>query len=723
MKRLCSVLLIITLLFTSVNVSFASGKDPNTIYTGSGYGYYIGNPNDDSVIVICVGEGQADRNAMWQYVHDDWSDRNVIWFDPKYNGKVTYKCTDAQLTSFADQQYDTMLSIFPTTTNVAIVGYSAGGYDVPFLYEQASEKKLEVTGIAVLDGYPGNNTGAQKHFTSMMSDAADKGISRTIVASNGNTIGKRTHKWMTKNKSALESSGVILVDLNSGNHGTVCVDPRTRAVMNEVSFEWESAVPEQEGPNGVKRSELSSVHYTVAGDPVYDPSTKEFVVTYACLKDKEIVTVTRRIPEKNVDGIKGLDPNSDQCLSRVRDLAINWGIREDLYTAGHEVSVNDLIESWQDGALTADDLKDPTVSRGIASAYAICTEEQRPYLKEMLLSTSDNKTGLRVVAIGDNQYLMDGYDFVMTESAVAGVLDRKYLQGVSVSQATMEELDQIWSLGLYDNLSDASRTAFKKRVKELNPDSSSYRFSNGRSLTLPGGEYKSMPTNIFYNVVNGLSLKDLTLWKSNGTYDGLTGEQQAIVDARMAAIDARQAKAAPATVVTQFFSAIASAITGMFSLINNPTETIVETTNSAADYLKQKKAESKAQKEKESAGQTTGSTTEKEYSISLGGKTRKVTASSFSEAVEKVQLLDAQDRDRRVAEEDAQFATDSAFYNNMISGINSIAQTASSVVRQRTGTSSLSSSVVSVVTAVVTAVTVVASVVVEAAKAISGLFK
>lgn len=731
MKKMISVLLVFILIINLLPVALASdteGKSSTHVFTqlsgsdrkfnGNKYGWYIGNPDSDTVIIVALGSNQDpyDNNALPTYVDSDWKDQNVYWYKPEYTGgRIDMKNGVGTIDAFAELHFNEISKVFPNASSYAVAGYSAGGYTMPSMVKAVQDNGGEVVGIYGFDCVPKDSL--YQPFCNMMESASEAGVPTFIATSSqstsGSKIAPRTAKFIQQHSEWISQVGVYV----GAKHGTLCTDPR---VKEDVVSGWNQVVSSHVSSGPV----LQEYVYTLTDVSDYNPVNRTYVFTYQTLVDGETVTRKETISIDKIGGMtKGLI-GTDVGNKFVWEYADRYGTLIGLADNGTTktenltVTVKDLVELWDDDAIGSY-LQNENVIDFLSLSYrkGLVSEADRSKVYEMLMSTAPNQDGYRVVDLGDNKYLVDNYKDVMSADQVAYMLSKKYLNERTISSTSLEVLDEMWSLGLYDDLSDEARSAYDKRMAEL-VTGNTYTRSDGTTWTRPGSGYSKIPIDIFTNsVISGMSISKLKAWKTDGIYDGLTAEQKTAVDMRIKMLEVRDTESVQIGWVASITQAIRGIIGSVVSFQKAPQETVTEGMSTARDLLTQY---TKDQKEK-----SVGSD-EKSYTIDLGNGPYTVTASSYKEALKKVQSLNMADAEEDVAALDAEFASEAKSYSDAIKlaaqsaakVVSTVASAVSKVVKPSSATSSSSTNLL---TKAVQAVAAVATVITVGIKLISSL--
>ena len=750
MKKLISIILSITLLFGCISFASASGekgqKNSGQIqgcsikaFNGSIYGYYIGDPDSDVVIMVGLGSSQGayDSNALPSYVNEEWKDKNVYWYKPELpyassgHKRIDMGYSLEKVDVFAEAHMDKAQEIFPNAQRFVVGGYSAGGYTVPSMVNAVQNTGKQVAAIYDIDGVPKDSIyGA---FVNMMEEAKASNIP-TFLATSSKSPSKNGRIEVRSSYYMKNNPDIATISNNYAGkgtrHGNLCVNTQLRADFTEAINEWTSGEAVTPGTSG------NTYGFTIKGVPQYDATNKNYVITYETNVDGRVVPRTETIPIANIGGLTSKNANTAVGQKIATDFAIRYGKLLMLVDGQPtDITLTDLVSLWDDDAIGGY-LSNPNVKDTLCNAYRnhLVKGELQESVYDMLLSTSEDQFGYRVVDLGENKYIMDGYTDVMSGDQVANTFAKTYLSEQHISTTSLDALDKIWSLGLYDDLNDDARIAFNKRMAEqIDPNTNSYKFSNGQTWVRPGSGYKVLPLDVFSNVINGMSISKLKEWKKNGTYDGLAGVQKNMVDAQIKAIETRESKATSVSFIAKVAETIGKAIKSINLFQKSPQKSVDDAMAKGRSFLEKKALESKAAAEK-----AAGNTAEKEYSISFGGTTRKVKASSYQAALDKVKVLEKNDGESSARQLDVQFSTDARKYTDAIkasvsaavkgvtAGISSFVTGSGKVGSQSASSSSSSGGIKqtsNIITAAIKTVVTVATAVVTGIKAISAITK
>ena len=489
--------------------------------------------------------------------------------------------------------------------------------------------------------------------------------------------------------------------------------------------------------------------FNVAGEPMYSAQTGKVYIQYETWINGRLVMKDETIDASKIAGF--LQAGGDNTVAGQRilaDFADRYGKLLNLEegTLGYganaagtneKISLRGIVQMWEEGSL-CDHIKNENVMTVLCTAYRKGTvpDALKNKVSEMLLSTVDSD-GIRVVNLGDNFYLAEGYSYVMNGDQVAAALADDFLSARYISKTDISALDSIWTNGLYDNLSEDARAAFNKRMSEvMDSNTNVYRFSNGQTWVRPGSGYSVLPFDVFSNIVNGMSLSKLKEWKSNGTYDGLTDVQKKYIDSQIGSREAREAQATSAAIISGVAGVVKGVVGAVSTVLTDPLKAVKSAMSKAQSFVKKLAEQAKATAKATAQAATS---VVKSWTLSLGSGAKTVSARTYQEALDAVTGSEKSAGESAARRLDANFSSEARSYVQALKEAAEAAARAAASVASVTGTSSSSGSSSSssgsgsssrpkptttsnIITTAITVVTTVVSAVTAGIKAISSLF-
>lgn len=256
-------------------------------FNGNHWGWYMGNPDGDTLMMIALGANQNpyDNNALPKYLEDEWSDQNIYWMSPNLpKGSRDYRRIDckyspSEIDSFAQAHYDKAKEIFPNAEHFMISGYSAGGYVMPGLAKSIKQDNKDIVGIFGADCIPKDKM--YQPFVDMMKDAKEHGIP-TFLASSSSDPKPAKSKGRIEQRTEYErqQNPDLADDFESYagkgvNHGNICKNEAfKKAVTGRVS-KWLSPYVHKDGLHMAKDGQFDIQNFAEYQVPASGPAPKQ----------------------------------------------------------------------------------------------------------------------------------------------------------------------------------------------------------------------------------------------------------------------------------------------------------------------------------------------------------------------------------------------------------------------------------------------------------------
>ena len=245
-------------------------------FNGNHFGWYMGNPDGDTLMMIALGANQNpyDNNALPKYLEDEWSDQNLYWFSPNLPmGSKRFKRIDCNygpgdIETFAQAQYDTAKGIFPKAENFVVGGYSAGGYPMPGLVKAIQNDDKNVIGIFGVDCVPKDKM--YQPFVEMMTSSQAAGIMTFLASSSGSAKSAKSKGKIEQRTEYERQHNPDLADEfetyagRGVTHENICQNEAFKAAVVRNVNKWMGPYLNHDGMHFAKDGQMDFESYSVA---------------------------------------------------------------------------------------------------------------------------------------------------------------------------------------------------------------------------------------------------------------------------------------------------------------------------------------------------------------------------------------------------------------------------------------------------------------------------